>query len=80
MDRRLLDYDISIAKKLDQQFGLHTIAAKMTDVPGHTIGLVPALADAGIEYLHLGVNASSRVPDVPPMFLWKCGASEVIVN
>lgn len=80
MDRRLLDYDISIAKKLDQQFGLHTIAAKMTDVPGHTIGLVPALADAGIEYLHLGVNASSRVPDVPPMFLWKCGESEVIVN
>lgn len=80
MDRRLLDYDLSISQKMDQQFGFHTIAAKMTDVPGHTIGMVPALAQAGIEYLHLGVNASSRVPDVPPMFLWKCGSEEIVVQ
>lgn len=80
MDRRLLDYDLSISRSLDKKFGMKTIAAKMTDVPGHTIGLVPALADAGIRYLHLGVNASSRVPEVPPIFLWKCRDQEVIVN
>ena len=48
MDRELLDYDLSISKKLDEAFHFHTISAKMTDVPGHTLGLVPALADAGI--------------------------------
>lgn len=80
MNRRLIDYDLSLSKTLDQRFGFQTIAAKMTDVPGHTIGLVPALAQAGIEYLHLGVNGSSRVPDVPSLFLWKCQDAEVIVN
>lgn len=80
MDERLLEYDLSISRSLDEKFGIKTIAAKMTDVPGHTIGLVPALAKAGIQYLHLGVNASSRVPEVPPFFLWKYGESEVIVN
>lgn len=80
MDRRLLEYDLSIAQSLDRKFEKNTIAAKMTDVPGHTIGLVPVLAEAGIQYLHLGVNASSRVPDVPAMFVWKCGEAEVIVN
>lgn len=80
MDRELLDYDLSISKKLDETFHLHTIAAKMTDVPGHTIGLVPALADAGIEFLHLGVNGSSRVPDVPPIFRWQINGKEVVVN
>lgn len=80
MDRRLLDYDLSISRSLDEKFGMKTIAAKMTDVPGHTIGLVPALADAGIQYLHLGVNASSRVPEVPDLFLWQCRDKEVIVN
>ena len=62
MDRRLLDYDLSISQALDRRFGVTTLAAKMTDVPGHTIGLVPALSNAGIEFLHIGVNASSRVP------------------
>ena len=80
MDRKLLDYNLSISQSLDEEFGLKTIAAKMTDVPGHTIGLVPAMADAGIRYLHLGVNASSRVPSVPSIFVWKYEAKEIIVN
>ena len=65
MDRRLLDYDLSISHMRDQKFGIHTIAAKMTDVPGHTMALLPALCDAGIEFLHIGVNDSSRIPSVP---------------
>ncbi|MBS6194587.1 MAG: DUF5054 domain-containing protein [Clostridiales bacterium] len=80
MDRELLSYNVSISKALDERFGMHTIAAKMTDVPGHTIGLVPVLSDAGIEYLHLGVNASSRVPSVPLLFRWRCGEKEIVVN
>ncbi|KRA24152.1 hypothetical protein ASD65_06725 [Microbacterium sp. Root61] len=81
MDRPLLDYGISIARRLDERFGTHTVAAKMTDVPGHTVGLVPALAAAGIDYLHLGVNGASAVPDVPEFFRWQApDGSEVVVN
>ena len=33
----------------------------MTDVPGHSIGLVPILADAGVSLLHVGVNPASHL-------------------
>ncbi|RZU66112.1 uncharacterized protein DUF5054 [Microterricola gilva] len=81
MDAGLVEHGISIGRRLDERFGRHTIAAKMTDVPGHTIGLVPFLDRAGIEYLHLGVNGSSAVPEVPEFFVWRApDGSEVVVN
>lgn len=81
MDRGLLEHGIAIGRRLDEQFGRHTIAAKMTDVPGHTIGLVPALAAAGLPYLHLGVNGASAVPEVPEFFRWRApDGSEIVVN
>lgn len=43
----------------------------MTDVPGHTRGLVGPLAGSGITFLDIGVNAASTPPDVPPLFVWK---------
>lgn len=79
MNETLLDYGISIAKKLDKRFGRKTIAAKMTDVPGHTRGLVPHLANAGVEFLHIGVNEVAAMPPVPSAFRWKCGDSYVNV-
>lgn len=75
----LLHLALAFAKDLDARFGHQTIAAKMTDVPGHTAGMVPVLANAGISFLHIGVNAASRVPDVPPLFRWQAGGSEIIV-
>lgn len=81
MDRPLFEFGLSIGKRLDETYGKHTIAAKMTDVPGHTIGIVPLLAAAGLRYLHLGTNSSSKAPDVPPAFIWQAAdGSEVIVN
>lgn len=79
LDKDTLEYGMSIVKDLDKKFGRKTIAAKMTDVPGHTIGLVPILADAGIKLLHIGVNGASALPNVPECFLWKYGENEVIV-
>ncbi|AHF89053.1 glycosyhydrolase [Opitutaceae bacterium TAV5] len=64
---------------LDTRFGRKTRAAKMTDVPGHTIGIVPLLAEAGVRLLHIGVNPASTVPDVPPVFVWRRGRCEVVV-
>ncbi|MFB7844217.1 DUF5054 domain-containing protein [Microbacterium sp. NPDC056052] len=81
MDPSLAAFAASIAQGLDERYGRRTIAAKMTDVPGHTIGLVPVLAAAGIEYLHLGVNGASAVPDVPEFFVWRApDGAEVVVN
>lgn len=79
MSPRLFQYGLSISQELDEQFGMHTIAAKMTDVPGHTIGMVPYLDKAGIRFLHLGVNPATPVPDVPNLFRWKCGAHSIVV-
>lgn len=79
LDADTLDYGLSIVDGIDAIAGRKTIAAKMTDVPGHTIGLVPLLAKHGIKLLHIGVNGASALPEVPPCFLWKCGESEVVV-
>src|SRR5690606_34927913 len=71
---------LSYAAELDKRFGRKTIAAKMTDVPGHALGMVPLLAEAGIKFLHLGVNTASPVPEVPPIFRWRApDGSEVVV-
>lgn len=66
LDADTLDYGLSIVDQIDTITGRKTIAAKMTDVPGHTIGLVPLLARHGIKVLHIGVNKASAIPDVPP--------------
>lgn len=75
MDAALFRYGLSLSQALDRRFGRRTIAAKMTDVPGHTRAMVPLLAEAGVELLHLGVNPASSVPDVPPVFTWHDVAS-----
>ena len=75
MDKSLFRFGLTYAQTLDQRFGQQTIAAKLTDVPGHTRALVPLLAEAGIKLLHIGVNEASSVPDVPPVFRWRDEAS-----
>lgn len=47
------------------------IAAKMTDVPGHSIMLPDLLAQAGIRFLHLGCNEFAAPPQVPFLFYWQ---------
>ena len=79
MSKKLFEYGVSISQKLDKRFGKKTIAAKMTDVPGHTMGIVPVLADAEIEFLHLGVNTATPLPPVPPVFKWRCDDKEITV-
>lgn len=71
MDPELFRFGLSLSQSLDKRFGKKTIAAKMTDVPGHTRGVVPLLAEAGVTFLHIGVNPASTVPSVPPLFRWK---------
>ncbi|MGN0315047.1 MAG: DUF5054 domain-containing protein [Fusicatenibacter sp.] len=79
MDRELFDYGLHISGELDQKFGKHTIAAKLTDVPGHTRGIVPLLSRAGIRFLHIGVNPASTAPDVPGLFRWRSEQEEEVI-
>jgi hypothetical protein len=80
MSPALFRAGLSFAAALDARFGRRTTAAKMTDVPGHTLGMVPILAAAGVRFLHLGVNTASPVPEVPPMFRWRApDGSEIVV-
>lgn len=79
-DAGLFRDGLAISGRLDARFGRRTIAAKMTDVPGHTRAIVPLLAEAGVELLHVGVNRASPVPRVPPLFVWRHDdGSELIV-
>ena len=79
-DPSLYDLGIQLSASLDKRFGKKTVAAKMTDVPGHTRGIVPILAKNGLEFLHIGVNSASMPPDVPPLFVWRApDGSEVVV-
>ena len=79
LDASLFRHSLTIAGRLDQRFGRKTIAAKMTDVPGHTRGIVPILAEAGIELLHIGVNEATPMPAVPPAFRWRVADTEIAV-
>lgn len=80
LDASLMEAGIAISQRLDVRFGMRTIAAKMTDVPGHTRGIIPTLAAAGVKFLHIGVNPASTPPDVPPLFRWQHpSGAEIIV-
>ncbi len=70
-DRSLLEHGLTLSARLDDRFGLQTRAAKMTDVPGHTRGLVSVLAQAGVDFLHIGVNPAATAPSVPQLFRWR---------
>lgn len=79
MDVSLFRYGLSLFRRLDSWFGKKTVSAKMSDVPGHTKGIVPLLSEAGVRFLHIGVNAASTPPGVPPLFRWRCGDGQEVV-
>lgn len=75
----LFRYAISICRRLDERFGRHTTTAKVTDVPGITVGAVPLLVEAGIECLFIGANGTNRRPDLPDVFRWQAPDGREIV-
>lgn len=79
LDEDTMEYGLSVVDMLDEIRGRKTVAAKMTDVPGHTKALVPLLRKHGIKLLHIGVNGASALAEVPPCFLWKFDNSEMVV-
>src|SRR5580704_12696306 len=79
MDPSLISGAIAISGSLDHRFGRKTTGAKMTDVPGHTRGLVSPLAAAGVKFLDIGVNDASTPAVLPPLFRWQDPAGAQLV-
>jgi hypothetical protein len=80
LDRTMITGALGFSKSLDRRFGRTTTGAKMTDVPGHTRGIVGPLAENGVTFLHIGINSASTPAEVPPLFRWQdTDSSELIV-
>jgi Domain of unknown function (DUF5054) len=81
LDPTLISGALAISQALDKRFGAKTTGAKMTDVPGHTRGLIAPLAANGVTFLDIGVNEASRPAVLPPIFRWQdsSGASLAVM-
>src|ERR1700733_1274078 len=79
MDPSMIAGGVSLSRSLDKRFGRTTTGAKMTDVPGHTRGLIGPLAAQGVKFLDIGVNGASTPAEVPPLFVWKDSRGATLV-
>ena len=80
MDPSMIAGSLGLSQSLDRRFGYITTGCKMTDVPGHTRGLISPLAEHGIRFLDIGANDGSPPAAVPPLFIWRdTHGSELIV-
>ncbi len=81
MDRSLIAGSLALSRSLDRRFGRTTTGAKMTDVPGHTRGLIAPLAEHGVSFLDIGVNGGSTPAELPLLFNWRdpAGASMAVM-
>lgn len=80
MNLDFFETNLLLSQKLDEKYGKKTIAAKMTDVPGHTRSIIAPLNRAGIRFLHIGVNPASPIPAVPEFCRWRdTDGSELIL-
>ncbi len=71
---------LNLSEMLDRKYGKQTCGAKMTDVPGHTRSVVPLMREAGVRFLHIGVNGATPVPKVPEICRWRdADGSEIIL-
>lgn len=78
LDRSQITASLALSKSLDRRYGKVTTGAKMTDVPGHTRGLVGPLAESGVTFLDIGANGASRPAELAPIFVWKNGRGDAL--
>jgi hypothetical protein len=71
IDESMIAGSLAFSDSLDRRFGAKTTGAKMTDVPGHTRGLIAPLSAHGVTFLDIGVNGGSHPADLPPLFVWR---------
>ena len=79
LDRSMIVGALGLSQSLDRRYGRTTTGAKMTDVPGHSRGLIGPLAEKGVKFLDIGVNSASTPPAVPSLFVWKDPAGDSLM-
>jgi hypothetical protein len=79
LDSSMIAGALGFCRSLDRTFGRRTTGAKMTDVPGHSRGLILPLAEHGVTFLDIGVNGGSTPPEVPPVFVWKAPGGQSLI-
>ncbi|WP_049570666.1 glycoside hydrolase family 38 C-terminal domain-containing protein [Streptomyces sp. SBT349] len=74
------------AREVAERFGVSFTSAMQTDVPGHVVGLVDALATAGVKYLSVAHNWAGRsVPHLvggeklPRLFRWRAPSGRSVL-
>jgi hypothetical protein len=65
LDESTIRASLGFSRRLDERFGRTTTAARLTDVPGHSRGLIRPLAEAGVSFLDVGCNPGCVAPQVP---------------
>ena len=71
MTRELFETCLLLSKRLDKKYNKQTIAAKMTDLPGHTRSIIDPMYEEGIRLLHVGINSACPLPSVPTFCRWR---------
>ena len=67
-----LIFGLSLNKKVSDEVGIPmSRSGKMTDVPSHSWILPTLLKNAGIDFLHIGVNPTNERPNVPLLYYWQ---------
>jgi hypothetical protein len=79
MDPTLIQGALGLSKSLDQRYGRTTIGAKLTDVPGHSRGLIRPLVQGGVTFLDVGANELCTRPQVPLLCTWKNASGDSII-
>ncbi|MFD4633526.1 alpha-mannosidase [Streptomyces sp. NPDC058284] len=74
------------ARAVSEEHGVHFTSAMQTDVPGAVVGLVDALAAAGVKYLSVAHNWAGRsVPhlvgggNLPRLFRWRAPSGNSVL-
>lgn len=73
---RGLSYSDEIRKQAGRELSRD---AKQTDVPSHSHILPTLMANAGIDFLHIGCNPGSRSPEIPVLSFWEGADSKRIL-
>jgi alpha-mannosidase len=59
-----LDRLLEAGRRISRECGAELNSAMITDIPGWSWALVPALANSGVKYLSLGTNRGHRIGDI----------------
>ncbi len=59
-----LDRLLEAGRRISRECGTELTSAMITDIPGWSWALVPALANSGVKYLSLGTNRDARMGNI----------------